>query len=690
MATKRPDLATLLPDWQSVVSHIVVDKEYETSKANQDRENKNLDAVLDMLVCDRAEKDYEWQSDVFIPDYPSIHWAQIGELVVQYFSRYDKVECPPSTPDPTDVLKAKAAKAFLNYHLNARYMHYLQKFIRYNSLNRAAGWAVLKLWYESDIEIEQVQVGVQEIPTGTGVDIYGDPIEQSEYPERMTIRQEPVYQNVKRINTDRPNFDVWPNHDVFMDNKYTYSLQDKDFVIFRSEVKLSELYDMQDTCQYFNLELLLDEDMTDTEQDTYNRNDRSSPNYTRVLERFDPDVEILERWNNWPVLVGQDEQGVPTVQNGIDANGDMLEGAILLPMIITVANIKRGKVLIRFQPNLPEFGGYGFLPACRIQCYIHPTKDRGIGDGIYSKELQIAINDNFNMTNDRTQIATYPTLKKRKDALVDNDTILFGPEHVMELEQMDDVDIFQIPDAPPGAYEQQAMLWQKLQQINATYSIDLGGFPARKEPVTTTMIAEQKSNIRNKLVDLTVEHTGLAEFYDMMLKMSGMFMQPETLMNILGDLAPWFDPEPEYNFVPVSTAILSEHAKESKIAMWDQILGRLINVPNPRVFSLINMIMAEIMELYGKEYAHYGKFLLDENAPHPQILQIMMQGYLAQQQAQARGAEGSNGQGGRNPATQQRQRSGNAPAPQNQYGNPQSYLERMGRQMGTQGGGGQM
>lgn len=668
-------------DWTELVSHIVVQREYETDKSNMEGEHKELNDALDMLICDRAEKDYDWMSDIFIPDYPSIHWTQIGELVAQYFSREEKVDCPPSTEGPDDIWKAKAGKSFLNYHLNAIYLHYLQKFIRAMSFNRLGGWCVIKGWYESDVKMVPQQTGTRKVPRETGFDIYGESIETSPYPSRVVIEDEPIMEEVKQINIDRPNFDVWPNQDVFMDNKYVYSLQDKDHIIFRSEEKLSELKNRVEACQYFNLEKLQQESETDTEKATYNKNSNAGDKYDRIVQRFNPDVEILERWGTWPVLfneegpvIEQTENGTIRAVSGIDDQGNLMEGAQSVEMIITVANIKKGKVLIRFQPNDPQFGGYGFRPMTRLLCYVHPTKDRGIGDGKYAQELQVGINDTFNMNNDRTRMATFPTIKKRKYALVDNDTLMFGPEHVMELENMDDVDIFQISDNIQGGLIQQDMLFNKLQQITATWTHDMGGVPGRKQPVTTMMLAEQKSNIRTSLVNLTVEHTGLKELYSMILKMSGLFMQPETLINILGELTPFFDPESEYNFVPVSTAILTEHAKESKIQMWDQILGRIINIPNPNTFLIINFILKEIMELYGKEYGEFANALLDPNAINPNYLAPLMQAQAQQQSAQETGG----------------QQSKKKVATQNQYGNPQSFLEQMGRRLGTQAGGGNM
>ena len=42
------------------------------SAENQDDDDE-FESTIDLLECKRTEKDYEWMSDVFLPEYPSIH-----------------------------------------------------------------------------------------------------------------------------------------------------------------------------------------------------------------------------------------------------------------------------------------------------------------------------------------------------------------------------------------------------------------------------------------------------------------------------------------------------------------------------------------------------------------------------------------------------------------------------------------
>ena len=40
-------------DWQKLVAKVVVDREYETDKANDGKEKRALDDAINMLNCDR-------------------------------------------------------------------------------------------------------------------------------------------------------------------------------------------------------------------------------------------------------------------------------------------------------------------------------------------------------------------------------------------------------------------------------------------------------------------------------------------------------------------------------------------------------------------------------------------------------------------------------------------------------------
>ena len=111
-------------------------------------------------------------------------------------------------------------------------------------------------------------------------------------------------------------------------------------------------------------------------------------------------------------------------------------------------------------------------------------------------------------------------------------------------------------------------------------------------------------------------------------------------------------------------------------------MGLMVNVPNPQTFAIINLIVAEIFELMGKEQAHYGNFLLDPSAPHPEIIKAITQAQAAMTVSNQYQRQGIGGRQGGSPKQL------NKPKPQNQSGNQQSPPEQRARQTGTAAGGG--
>jgi len=47
----------------------LVYSEYQISKTNKQGADADQEAYLDLFDCIRSEKDYDWNSDVFIPDF---------------------------------------------------------------------------------------------------------------------------------------------------------------------------------------------------------------------------------------------------------------------------------------------------------------------------------------------------------------------------------------------------------------------------------------------------------------------------------------------------------------------------------------------------------------------------------------------------------------------------------------------
>jgi hypothetical protein len=52
-----------------------------------------------------------------------------------------------------------------------------------------------------------------------------------------------------------------------------------------------------------------------------------------------------------------------------------------------------------------------------------------------------------------------------------------------------------------------------------------------------------------------------------------------------------------------------EYSKDKKIQRYDQLIGRIANIPNPAVIPIVALIIQRIFELSGDEFQYYGHLI---------------------------------------------------------------------------------
>lgn len=595
----------------------VVDDEFIVAEGNQASKISDFEAALDMLECERSDKDYDWMSDIFIPEFPSIVMTDASIWVNQYFQNRDFVNVFLEGDTPEDAAKCESVKKVINKTLNVKKVYHYQKYVRARLINALCGEVYVICWWEKDTE--PAILGYEDKEVGLGIDAFGNEIVNPDVQEEQTqVIREPVFGN--RIKADHFNYDVIDPRNVFTDNKYSYSIQDKDWVTIRSEKTYEMLKADEDKNGYFNLDQVKEyaKQTAEPESRTTTDPDGGAPFDNTKIKWFD----VLERFGKyWAIIKNRDEFGNPTeIEPGLTDTGDIKSGAELVETIITVAYIDRYRTLIRFQPTpFIDANGYPFKPIIRGLCYVHPTKDKGLSDGKYMTEIQKGINDTFNMSNDRVKLATLPTFKGRKYALEDNDTVFVEPEHVIELENPEtDLMELVVRDDIGGAINQIGMLRAQGNQVTSIYPTTMGNETSRAETATSISAMEGRTNMRANYKSMTFEYTFLTEMYWMILQMFYRFCEEETAVKVMGESGQYFDPITDYTYKPVTSSIELEYNKMNKIRMWDSILSRIAQIPNPNIYKAINFILTKIAELMGEEYSVFTKMLLDENAPPPQ------------------------------------------------------------------------
>ena len=594
---------------ENQITKIVIDSEYQTAKTNKDNAITGYESLLDMLECRRNEKDYDWMSDNFIPEMNSIILTDCSQWANQYFQSRDFIEVKLDGESPEEMQKARGAKKLINKTLNLRDIYYYPKYMRARMINALFGEVYILSRWEQDIDSFKVK---QKQRVRTGKDIAGLPI--------TTTTQIPTFEDKEvevtkfKIKKDQFNFEVLDPRNVFTDNKYCYSAQQRDWIIVRYESSYEELKNNEERNEYINLDRVRDAikrpEETETSRDSYNKNQNNTPLTNTPVKSFD----VLDRYGLfW--AIPEDNLGAYPVEAkpGISESGEVLEGAQLLEMIITYALIGNQKIMIRFRPtDCIDNLGNPFKPIAKGICYIHPAHDMGLSDGKNMRELQICVNDVWNMGQDRVKLATLPTFIGRKYSLEDNSTVYMEPEHVIEVEDPGDLKELQIRDNINGAIQSLGILTSKMQQVTSIYPTTMGGLPDKASTTATAVAgADSRTNARANYKSLTFEYTFLQEFYWLILQMTHRFMKSETAIRIMGDDAYYFDANANYTYSPVSSNIESEYNKNKKISQLDQNIGRLSGLVKglPELIPIIAKMQAMIFTLQGEENQEFGHLI---------------------------------------------------------------------------------
>lgn len=618
------------------------------------RNNKKVEdefnEYYNMIHGIRENKTNSWESDIYLPEFLSRLLTQVGNFCSQYFSSTDYVDVSLETDNPKDVAESRAAKRLLNAILNDKYTYYYQKIVRTIMYVFTCGYGVIKGGY--DQQIDRV-VSHHEQKTDFMTDDMGSYMAEDGTPyidptiqkPAMLSVQAPVYKD--EIKKDFPTFDVYPVQSVYMSPEYAYSLNDKKYVIFETEQSLEELRADADRLGYFNLDILDSKDPTGSlGEKTYNKDGEIDEQSKEVEKIF----VLEERWGKFWYIEKDDKQ-----MPGIDKNGEFLKEAELAECIITVAK-DRSKdephTVIRFQKS-----PHTRRPMVRFLCYVDMINDNGFGDGEINRELQKAINDNYNLMNYRTKLAITPAFKgKRFSGLEEN--IRITPEKAIMLENLDDLQEFKIADNIAGGLQHQNLLSSRMDYVMATSPQVMGQAGDRAETATVGSIVNQRANVRIGMKSMNLEFIGFTEFYDMILTLCNDFMLPKTLEDLIGDDAQYYRPERKDKFRPVSQALETDESKQFKIKAWQGVMQMAGGVQNPKTPQVLNYAMGQILELMGGNFAHYKKYMFEEDEETLLLYQL------------ATGAKGS--------PSPPRAPSPGMP-PQNQFQNQQSVSEQQAR-----------
>lgn len=635
---------------QALLSH--VSDEFKVAERNNEQIGKDFDAYYNMIHGIREAKPNDWESDIFLPEFEARLLTQVGNFCTQYFSSTDYVETAMDSDDAVDIAEAKASKKLLNAILNDKEAYYYYKIVRAIMFVFTCGHAIIKGGYKQTIN-QKFSHMAQESNYVTDPTT-GDILAEDGTPYVDPTLQKPLYQTLENpvytdeVAKDGPIFDVYPVQNVCYSPEYAYSMNDKEYIYFETEKTMDQLRAEAGEMGYFNLDLLDERDPTGQRGDkTYNKEDDKEEPDKPVLKTFN----IVERWGKY-WAVEKDGEYIP----GFTKDGEVEAEAKPVECIIHLAR-ERGKddpfMVIGFRKS-----PHTKRPIVRFLCYVDMLKDCGFGDGEVNRELQKAINDNYNLMNYRTRLAITPAFKGKRFQVDEN--IRISPEKVTLLENLDDLQEIVIQDNIQGGLQHHSLLSGRMDYSMATAPQTMGASPDRAETATMASIVDQRASIRIGMKSMNLEFIGFTEFYDMLLTLCNDFMLPETLDGLIGkEDAANYNPKRKDKFRPVSQALETEESKKYKLQTWQGILGLVGSIQNPNTPMVVNYIIGQMLELMGGSFKTFKKYMFVEDPETVVLYQL---------------ATGSKGTGSA-PAGP-----GVGPPPQNQQGQPQRPPEQMMRQ----------
>ena len=141
-------MADISKDIQAALSNVIIDQEYQTAKSNKNIEDTEFETYVDLFDSERPEKDYDWMSDISLPEFPAHMLTQSALDVSQYFVSRDFIGAYLEDESEQAKANADAAKECINRTLNQKHLHHYQKYTRGRLINQLLGKTYARCWWE--------------------------------------------------------------------------------------------------------------------------------------------------------------------------------------------------------------------------------------------------------------------------------------------------------------------------------------------------------------------------------------------------------------------------------------------------------------------------------------------------------------------------------------------------------------
>lgn len=339
------------------------------------------------------------------------------------------------------------------------------------------GTAIVKVGWKTDRQYKEVKEDVDETMPELG---------KVEVEEEVTLYDGPVVELVDL-------------YDLFVDPKAT-TIDNARWVIHRTMKPLSHLKQLQKQGIYKNVALVENTKLTLNENDKSQRwstIDLSTP--VDELGEGDSDkrmVELLEYW--------EDDH------------------------VCTVAN---REIIIREDENPYKHGKKPFL---RVVDQSVPHEFYGIGELEPIESLQYELNNRRNQRMDNVTLALNRMWKVKNGANVDEDELVSDAGGVIHTDDMNGLDVVQMPDVTASSYQEETIIKGDIQQTTGVsdFTRGVGSDALANDTATGISLIQEAGSARFRLKIQNLEEMIIKPLGEMIISMNEQFMEEPQIVRI--------------------------------------------------------------------------------------------------------------------------------------------------------------
>jgi hypothetical protein len=231
---------------------------------------------------------------------------------------------------------------------------------------------------------------------------------------------------------------------------------------------------------------------------------------------------------------------------------------------------------------------------------------------------------------DNIDLCIQKILKVRSGADINYDMLKFYPSAIWPLENLADVEEFEMKDVTQSSYQEEAMREKDMENALSLFGYARGMTPQHQEQPTTVMKLQQASLNRLDLNVKLSEFGFLQNIATRIILLTRRYMEPATYENIIGDKDAGFfrlneeDIRRFYYFKPVGSSVTHiKELRQQQIQYAMQLLGSInpeMMIKNVEPFT-VDWYQAGMTALEAADVRNRDRILVklqQQAAPQPQ------------------------------------------------------------------------